>query len=212
MDALSSAAYGPETALTLLKRASRQPNRPGRPTKATPGARALGFTVDWIGLGEEVQPEAIWDFLGCVWSPSPACRRQYPAGLMEFVRSYHLFASAFPESGAGRLLHRSFEACSAFTHVMACMLAESPMRPFTPKASAASLPPPQLRLLPGGANQFPGGFTLAVDHRLFTAHPVCDLTGLGTSNPALPHRGSLIRSDFRRAHLLNFQRRALRGV
>jgi hypothetical protein len=29
---------------------------------------------------------------------------------------------------------------------------------FTPKASAASLPPPLLRLLPGGANQFPGGF------------------------------------------------------
>jgi len=31
------------------------------------------------------------------------------------------------------------------------------MRPSTPKASAASLPPPLLRLLPGGANQFPGG-------------------------------------------------------
>ena len=30
-------------------------------------------------------------------------------------------------------------------------------RPSTPKASAASLPPPPLRLLPGGANQFPGG-------------------------------------------------------
>jgi hypothetical protein len=63
-----------------------------------------------------------------------------------------------------------FEACSAFTHVTACMLAKSPMRPSTPKASAASLPPPLLRLLPGGANQFPGGFTPAVDHRLFTAH------------------------------------------
>jgi hypothetical protein len=37
------------------------------------------------------------------------------------------------------------------------MLAESPMRPSTPKASAASLPPPLLRLLPGGTNQFPGG-------------------------------------------------------
>ncbi len=46
-----------------------------------------------------------------------------------------------------------FEACSAFTHVTACMLTESPMRPSTPKASAASLPPPLLRLLPGGTNQ-----------------------------------------------------------
>ena len=66
-----------------------------------------------------------------------------------------------------------FEACSAFTHVTACMLAESPMRPSTPKASAASLPPPLLRLLPGGTNQFPGGFTPAVDQRLFTAHSDC---------------------------------------
>jgi formate dehydrogenase subunit gamma len=37
------------------------------------------------------------------------------------------------------------------------MLTESPLRPSPPKASAASLPPPLLRLLPGGTNQFPGG-------------------------------------------------------
>jgi Putative transposase len=54
-----------------------------------------------------------------------------------------------------------FEACSAFTHVTACMLTESPTRPSTPKASAASLPPPLLRLLPGGTNQFPGGISLS---------------------------------------------------
>src|ERR1035437_8155140 len=38
--------------------------------------------------------------------------------------------------------------------------ADSPsrlLRPSPPKASAASLPPPLLRLLPGGAIQFPGG-------------------------------------------------------
>src|SRR5664280_455824 len=50
-----------------------------------------------------------------------------------------------------------FEACSAFTHVTACTLAKSPSRPSTPEASAASLPPLLLRLLPGGATQFPGG-------------------------------------------------------
>src|SRR5580692_2772034 len=72
-----------------------------------------------------------------------------------------------------------FEACSTFTHVTACMPAESPMRPSTPKASAASLPPLLLRLLPGGANQFPGGCTPAVDRRLFTAH-----SGYATTRPS----------------------------
>ena len=32
------------------------------------------------------------------------------------------------------------------------------MRPFPPETSAALLPPPLLRLLPGGAIQFSGGF------------------------------------------------------
>jgi len=50
-----------------------------------------------------------------------------------------------------------FEACSAFTHVTAYRLAKSPMRPSAPEASAASLPPLLLRLLPGGTNQLPGG-------------------------------------------------------
>src|SRR5262249_17676811 len=43
------------------------------------------------------------------------------------------------------------EACAAFTHVTACLLAESPKRPLTPEASAALLPPLPLRLLLAGA-------------------------------------------------------------
>jgi hypothetical protein len=70
-----------------------------------------------------------------------------------------------------------FEACSAFTHVTACMLAESPMRPSTPKASAASLPPPLLRLLPSGANQFPGGISLPLRISAFSRRtPITRLT------------------------------------
>src|SRR5919204_2867216 len=65
-----------------------------------------------------------------------------------------------------------FGACTAFTLVTACKLAKSPKRPSTPEASAASLSPLLLRLLPGGANQFPGGTFPAVDQRLFTAHQV----------------------------------------
>ena len=44
---------------------------------------------------------------------------------------------------------------------LALQPADSPsrlMRPSTPEAPAALLPPPPLRLLPGGAIQFPGGF------------------------------------------------------
>src|SRR5207249_3624985 len=46
-------------------------------------------------------------------------------------------------------------------HSLALQPADSPsrlMRPSTPEAPAALLPPPPLRLLPGGAIQFPGGF------------------------------------------------------
>src|SRR5205823_10858414 len=96
----------------------------------------------------------------CMPSPLPRQDRWNPSA--HTVPS----SSAFPVPQAGRLLHHRFEACSAFTHVTACTLAESPMRPSTPKAPAASLPPPLLRLLPGGANQFPGGYSPAVDHHL----------------------------------------------
>lgn len=44
-----------------------------------------------------------------------------------------------------------FEACSAFTRVTACMLAKFLSEPSTPEASAASLPPRLLQLLPAGA-------------------------------------------------------------
>jgi hypothetical protein len=57
-----------------------------------------------------------------------------------------------------------------FTHVKACCLAKSPSRPFPPKASAASLPQTLLRLLPGGAIQFPGGTCTHCGPMPFTAH------------------------------------------
>ena len=47
-----------------------------------------------------------WDFPCCAWSPVPACRRHYPGrtdGIL-FARILPS-TSAFPETGAGRLLH-----------------------------------------------------------------------------------------------------------
>jgi len=102
-----------------------------------------------------------------------------PAGLREICSLVH-FHQLRPSPKSGRVgsCVSLFEACSAFTHVTACMLAESPMRPSTPKASAASLPPPLLRLLPGGANQFPGGFISRYGPPPFTAHPIPGLTAI----------------------------------
>jgi hypothetical protein len=103
----------------------------------------------------------------------PACRRHYPGR-----SDGNLFARTFPSSSPSPKFRRVgpciafFEACSAFTHVTAYRLAKSPMRPSTPEASAASLPPLLLRLLPGGTNQFPGGTSPTVDQHLFTAHRI----------------------------------------
>ncbi len=80
-----------------------------------------------------------------------------------------------------------FEACSAFTHVTACMLAESPMRPSTPKASAASLPPLLLRLLPGGTNQLPDGISLPLRTSAFSRRTtICALIRLEIGKRQLP--------------------------
>jgi hypothetical protein len=96
-------------------------------------------------------------------APGPLCLHAVanaPAGPRRLNRSL-LLPRRRPSPGYGRVgsCITVFGACSAFTRVTACRLAESPMRPSTPEASAASLPPPPLRLLPGGAIQFPGGST-----------------------------------------------------
>jgi hypothetical protein len=62
-----------------------------------------------------------------------------------------------------------FEVCSAFTHVAACTLAQSPIRDRYPKASDISSPPCLLRLLPAGANRRVG-LAPTGKRRLVTAH------------------------------------------
>jgi len=89
-----------------------------------------------------------------------ACRRQYPGRSDEAVRSYSSPSEvAFPVDRAGRLLRYVFEAFSKITHIATYMLTEALKQLFAPKAPAASLPLPLLRLLPGETNQFPGEAT-----------------------------------------------------
>ena len=93
-----------------------------------------------------------WGFPCCSRSLLPTCRRHYP-GRFDGTYSLVLFHQRRPSPKTrwvGSCINR-FEACSAFTHVTACMFAKSLSGPSTPKASVASLPPRLLRLLPAGA-------------------------------------------------------------
>ena len=64
----------------------------------------------------------------------------------------------------------AFEACSAFTHVPACMFAKSPKVTRTQSTSTNSLPPSPLWLLPAERPIGRVGFAPTGDRRLFTAY------------------------------------------
>src|SRR5439155_25429272 len=112
-----------------------------------------------------------WGFPCCSRFLLLTCRRHYP-GRFDGTYSLVLFHQRRPSPKSRWVCSciNRFVACSAFTHVTACMLAKSPTRPSTPEAPTASLPSPPLRLLPGGANQFPGGTFTRSEPAPFTAH------------------------------------------
>ena len=96
-----------------------------------------------------------------------------PAGRMEFY-SLVRFHSLRPSPKPGRVgsCISLFEACSAFTHVTACTLAKSPSDPLHQSLQ-------QSRCLHCCSDCYRvertssrAGLTPAVDHHLFTAHPV----------------------------------------
>ena len=108
----------------------------------------------------------------------PACRRQYP-GRSDGIYSLVLFHKLRPSPKPGRVgsCISLFEACSAFTHVTACTLAKSPSDSLHQRLQ-------QSRCLHCCSDCYlvertssRAGLTPAVDHHLFTAHPVIRLTG-----------------------------------
>src|SRR5271157_2633756 len=93
-----------------------------------------------------------------------------PAGSMEPVRSSISIASGLPCEKPGRLLQLFFRGLLSVHSRYGLHARRVAKRPSTPKAPTASLPPLPLRLLPGGANQFPGGSCTRCSPAPFTAH------------------------------------------
>jgi len=129
----------PSTGITRLPRYYGPVRLPRRPGLALAGCRLpRGGTV--------------WGLPCCVVSPYASM----PSPLPRWDRSPAVARLALRQRpspspcGVGSHI-RFFEACSAFTRVTAYLLAGLPLQPFPSEASAVSLPPLPLRLLPAGA-------------------------------------------------------------
>jgi hypothetical protein len=106
-----------------------------------------------------------------------ACRRQYPGRSRE-PKSLLLFPPRRPSPGYGRVgFNPALPVSGPAQRLLALQPADSPsrlMRPSTPEASAVLLPPPPLRLLPGGAIQFPGGSSFPLWTSTFSRRTVTE--------------------------------------
>src|SRR6267378_5701415 len=98
--------------------------------------------------------------------PSPLPRQ---VQWSKFARRSPLTA-AFPVKKSGRLLQLFFRGLLSVHSRYGLHARGVAKRPFPSKAPTALLPPLPLRLLPGGANQFPGGSCTRCSPAPFTAH------------------------------------------
>src|SRR5215831_2688656 len=133
----------PFTGITRLRwyyRPIRHPTRPGLslascqliPTATTAGASRL---VSYAYMPSPLPRQVRWSWFARL-SPSSA---------------------AFPVKQSGRLLQLLFRDLLSVYSRYGLHARGVASRPFPSKAPTASLPPPPLPLLPGGANQFPDG-------------------------------------------------------
>ena len=121
-----------------------------------------------------------WAFPCCAVFLFHACHRHYPGGTPGgSLRSLPQRWQPSPCVSRVGFRVNLFEACSAFTHVTACMFAKSLSGPSTPKASAVSLPPRLLRLLPAGAT---------ITGR--ASHPLKDRAFARRTNPLISYDAS----------------------
>ena len=126
-----------------------------------------------------------WGFPCCVWSPMPTCHRHYPGrsdGACSLV-PLHRQRPSLCNSQVGSC-NCFFGACSAFTHVMACTLAESPSDPLHRKLR-------QLRCLRCRFDCYRvertssrAGVAPAEVQRLSTAHCYANYTGAVRRRPS----------------------------
>ena len=103
------------------------------------------------------------------------------------VRSYSPIGFGFPSIVGGSAPASPVSGPAQRSHLLRPTNLPSRLkRPSTPQASAASLPPLLLRLLPGGANSSRAGLSPAVNQRLFTAHgePSVKLQVLSPPDPS----------------------------
>jgi len=91
------------------------------PHTARPGSRELPVDPDC---------DHRWGFPCCLWSPMRTCRRHYP-GRFNGAHSLVYLHCQRPSPCNSKVgsCNCFFGACSAFTHVTACTLAESPSDP-----------------------------------------------------------------------------------
>src|SRR5260370_32918627 len=92
---------------------------------------------------------------------------------MELIRSYRSTDVGLPQITVGSA--PALSVSRPAQRSLALQPADSPSpltRPSTPEAPAALLPPPPLRLLPGGAIQFPGGSFLPLWSSAFHGAPL----------------------------------------
>jgi hypothetical protein len=119
-----------------------------------------------------------------------------PSPLPRQVR-WSLFArlspstAAFPVKKSGRLLQLFFRGLLSVHSRYGLHARRVAMRPSTPKAPTGLLPPPPLRLLPGGANQFPGGSCTRWSPAPFTAHCYAIYEVVGRVKRKMKHTSSL---------------------